>query len=475
MRKHFAFLAGLFCMFAFHASAQDRPLSAGTLTGPLLGPSINGTVNPAQFAGADMGAKIDTAFTTACTGNSIHIQIPPGAYSFSTPIIFSGSCMPQIDAAGVEMDYTGTGQAITFIGLDDHGRSGGFGVPKYLRGLHLVYAGRHSTSVVGIAVGDTSASAAPVCCGTGIRLENDWIDNFGIDLLFGSNAWNFSAIEDYFSVNHAGKMLVSFPPAAQIAGESIRFTNCTFFSIGAFLTNGINFSNGGVSSSWDGDNFDNVEIELLRGNNNMISPYWENPDAAIPHGHFFLVTGATGALFSPYFLSNKGWAGAAPHYLARVSGSWFVGASSAAVAPAASCTDIYSVTAGSRLILTGPANGCGFFAAENGANVAAFPSDGENSHPLTAGNASGFKHVHADSTCTTATALGSTCTFSVALPGNPYADTNFTTTCTGVGTTGGVPILTVHAATASQLTLQIQAGSATAATIGGADCIAVHD
>jgi hypothetical protein len=130
MQKHFVFLACLLCLFAVHAPAQDLPLTGGTLTGPLLGPSINGTVNPVQFAGADIGAKINTAFAT-CTGNSIHLQIPPGTYSFSTPIVFSGSCMPQIDAAGVEMDYTGTGQAIAFSGLDNHASSGGFGVPKY--------------------------------------------------------------------------------------------------------------------------------------------------------------------------------------------------------------------------------------------------------------------------------------------------------------------------------------------------------
>jgi hypothetical protein len=474
MQKYFAFLAGLFCLFAFHISAQDRPLTAGTLNRPLLAPSINGAVNPTLFAGPDIGAQINAAFS-ACTGNSIHLQIPPGKYSFSTPVVFSGPCMPQIDAAGAEMDYTGTGTAITFSGLEDHGRSGGFGVPKYLRGLHLVYAGRRSTPAVGIAVGDTSGSASPVCCGTGIRLEDDWIDNFGTDLLFGSNAWNFSAIEDYFSVNHAGKMLVSFPPTAQVAGEAIHFTNCTFFSNGAFLADGIDFSNGGVSSSWDGDNFDNVEVELLRGNNNMSSPYWENPDVALPPGHFFLVTNALGALFNPYFLANKGWAGEAPHYLARISGSWFVAASSAAGASISSCTDIYSVTSGSRLTLTGTGNGCGFFAAEDGANVAAFPSDEESSHPLPDNNPSGFKHMRAASTCTTAATIGSTCTFTVPLPGNAFPDTSFTSTCTGAGTTTGVPILTVNAATPSELTLQIQAGSAEAATVDSVACIAVHD
>jgi hypothetical protein len=93
----------------------------------------------------------------------------------------------------------------------------------------------------------------------------------------------------------------------------------------------------------------------------------------------------------------------------------------------------------------------------------------------TDGDSAGFKHARVASTCTTAATLGSACTFTVALPGTAFANTNFTSTCTGAGATTGVPILTVRAVTTSQLTLQIQAGSAAAATIGGADCIAVHD
>lgn len=569
MRKDGVLLAVLLCLSALGASAQNPSPTRGTLTGTLQGPSVNGAIDPAQFAGSDIGAQINTAFA-ACTGNSIHLEIPPGKYSFSTPVVFSGSCMPQIDAAGVEMDYTGTGQAISFTGLST---GGSFGAPKYLRGLHLVYTGTESASVTGIAIGDTSGSRRPACCGTGIRLEDDWIENFGIDLLFGSNAWNFSAIGSYFSADTNGKLLVSFPDTATNSGESLRFTNSTFFSTGAFLTNAIDIANGAVSSSWDGDNFNNVEVVLLAGNNNMSSPYWENPNAAIPQGHFFLVAQATGALFNPFFAPNMGWAGSAPFYMASISGNWSADGSQGSGAALPSCTAFYRVTAGARFTLTGTRDGCRVpFVAADGALVTAILSEAGNAVTLAGispqinmlalpdasgkettpaivmqngsakaapqfgiktetaagaadgdgliytfngssyqnhilfhngnapfrvaetelvqptffdsavgfnsgilGSSPGFKHVRVASTCTTAAALGSTCTFPVPLPGGAFANTSFTSACTGVGNTTGVPILTVRAVTTSQLTIQIQAASAAAASIDGADCIAVHD
>jgi hypothetical protein len=306
----------------------------------------------------------------------------------------------------------------------------------------------------------------------------------------------------------------------------------------------------------------------------MSSPYWENPNAAIPPGHFFLVTGATGALFNPFFAPNKGWGGAAPFYAASISGNWSADGSQGSGAALSACMAFYSVAANARFTMTGTRDGCRApFVAANGAVVTAILSEAGNSALLSGaspqinmvalpnasgtettpaiilqngrspampqlgiktqtassgtangdgliytfngssyqnhivfhnGNApfsapamevispsffdskvrfdsginndsSGFKHVRAASTCTTAATLGATCTFTVALPGRAFADTSFTSTCTGIGATTGVPILTVNAVSTSQLTLQIQAGSTAAATIAGADCIAVHD
>jgi hypothetical protein len=551
-------------MAALCAVAQDNSSPNDTHDGAFRGDASKTVIDPTQSAGSDIGAQINAAFA-ACSGNSIHLRIPPGKYVFSTPVVFSGACIPQIDAEGVEMDYRGSGQAITFSGLNV---GGAFAGPRLLRGLHLVYTGRAFRSAVGIAVGDTAGKA---CCGVGVRLENAWIDNFGIDLLFGANAWNFSAIGDYFSADRAGKILVSFPAEAANSGESLHFTNSTFFSTRDFLPGGISIRNGSTSSSWDGDNFDNVEVALLAGNNNMSSPYWENPDAPIPAGHFFLITGATGALLNPYFAANRGWVDAGQHFMASIAGNWSADGSQAVGTPASPCTAFYHVATGARFTLTGTRNGCDPFVAANGANVTAILSEtgdaatfagvaarvhllanaddsGNETTPglvlqngrapaqfsvgtLKAGSssadgdgristwngsalqdhmvfhngnapfhapeteimtpsvfdnevgfqrgidnsASGLKHVRVSSTCVTAASLGATCTFKLPLPGTAFPDLDFTSTCTAVGATTGVPVLTVHTVAVSQLTLQIQAASSAAATVSGVDCIAVHD
>lgn len=366
MGARFATAVSLLCLFVL---IQDRPVPSAAAASQTQASATGAsnvtaasTINPTTFLGEDIGAQINNAFA-ACTGNAIRMQIPPGKYVFETPVVFSGACMPQIDAEGVEMDYRGSGQAITFSGLNI---SGGFAGPKSLRGLHLVYQGRRSRSVVGIAVGDTSGSA---CCGVGVRLENAWIENFGVDLLFGSNAWNFSATGDYFSANGGGKTLVLLPANASVSGESLRFVNSSFFSSGAFLSNGIRIENGGASTSWDGDNFDNVEVAFRAGNNGMSSPYWENPDAAIPDGHFFLVAGGTGALINPYFFANRGWEGKG-HVMASIEGNWTATASLAKSRDASACAAVYQVAGNAHFALTGVVSGCSPFVAADGANTA---------------------------------------------------------------------------------------------------------
>ena len=58
MRKDGVLLAVLLCLSALGASAQNPSPTRGTLTGTLRGPSVNGAIDPAQFAGSDIGAQI---------------------------------------------------------------------------------------------------------------------------------------------------------------------------------------------------------------------------------------------------------------------------------------------------------------------------------------------------------------------------------------------------------------------------------
>jgi hypothetical protein len=75
------------------------------------------TFYASQFAGADMGAKINTAAAACSGGNSCKVKIPAGFYSYSTAIVAPQSVV--IEGEGPEsswLQYTGTGAAVTLSG-----------------------------------------------------------------------------------------------------------------------------------------------------------------------------------------------------------------------------------------------------------------------------------------------------------------------------------------------------------------------
>lgn len=90
-------------------------LNMGGLTvASLFATTENGSVNAALFAGSDIGAKAMAAFSTCSNAVPCHVFIPPGNYSYSTPILLpkrtNGNELT-IDRNAV-MTYTGTGDAI---------------------------------------------------------------------------------------------------------------------------------------------------------------------------------------------------------------------------------------------------------------------------------------------------------------------------------------------------------------------------
>jgi hypothetical protein len=73
--------------------------------------SVNGVLNPTQYAGSDIGAKVNTAWKSGKT-----VRIPWGTYSFSTTIAHPGEGYELECDAGAVLDYTGSGDAITMPG-----------------------------------------------------------------------------------------------------------------------------------------------------------------------------------------------------------------------------------------------------------------------------------------------------------------------------------------------------------------------
>jgi len=96
-------------------------------------------------------------------------------------------------------------------------------------------------------------------------------------------------------------------------------------------------------------------------------------------------------------------------------------------------------------------------------------------------NGSGLKHVSTNATCDTGGSSGSynnTCTISVPWPGTPFADTNYTVTCTPKGLTNhqAVPVIYIRdqdkTTTSVSVTVFSEQGDG---EVAGLNCIAIHD
>jgi hypothetical protein len=69
--------------------------------------SVNGVLNPTQFSGSDIGAKVNTAWKSGAT-----VRIPAGTYSFATTIVHPGTGYKLECDTGATLNYTGSGDAI---------------------------------------------------------------------------------------------------------------------------------------------------------------------------------------------------------------------------------------------------------------------------------------------------------------------------------------------------------------------------
>jgi hypothetical protein len=104
-------------LFRCGATCLGLGSSAGTANGSLqvlsLTGSTNGVLNPALFAGADIGAKVNAALATLSGGGTV--RIPTGAYSFATTIRITAARQRVECDAGTVLNYTGSTDAIAFI------------------------------------------------------------------------------------------------------------------------------------------------------------------------------------------------------------------------------------------------------------------------------------------------------------------------------------------------------------------------
>ncbi len=100
-------------------------------------------------------------------------------------------------------------------------------------------------------------------------------------------------------------------------------------------------------------------------------------------------------------------------------------------------------------------------------------------------NGTGLKHMRTDDSCTTGGNINDTCQILIAWPGTPFADTNYTVTCTPKAfsySSSGATIVSYtflipdSGKTQSSTTIIVQNLDSNAhITISGLNCIAIHD
>lgn len=230
--------------------------------GTLDATSINGTLNAADFSGSDIGAKINAAYAVCAARTPLggRIYVPAGAYSFSTPIVFSTANTPVVlegDPAGATtLTFTPTsGTAILFdFGAQLH--LAGWGV----RDLKLVGPGI-ATTATGIKIGGASPNLDQ-----GL-LSNLTISSFNIGV-------NISGGSFLNTVFNCAISLCTIGVDCAVQEENNRLVNCTIFQ----NATGLNEAGGGDIYCY-GCSFDDnttVCVSISQGSVDFYGCHFEN-------------------------------------------------------------------------------------------------------------------------------------------------------------------------------------------------------
>ena len=181
----------------------------GALNNVLYPPQCAKTPGPSWCSGADLGAWINAACNAGAAGE---VHIPAGSYTFTTPIVFSKTCVLAGDGEGnTTLQYTPTtGTALTL----EAAFSG-------VKNLTLLGTGG-STTAVGVM------ETAPYLVLDHVQVGNySSSQTFQTGITFGTLAF----IEDHFSVSSIGNAVNILTPTdlgTLDAGEHISFWGGSF-------------------------------------------------------------------------------------------------------------------------------------------------------------------------------------------------------------------------------------------------------
>ncbi len=227
-----------------------------------------------QFTGADMGAKINAAYA-ALSAPGGTIMIPTGSHTFSTPITFTTQLkkvtLAGASTRGVELRYTGTGNAIT---VNNTGASADYGFPALQNFTLIGNDTTVSSTQVGIYLGGTNGAA-------GLSIDNVNITTFGTGLSTGQNCYIITYKNA--TIRDCSVHMLYMAPANN-SGEDMRFEN-VIFSDGAnsTATDMVYLDTGAASSIlFLGCSFDDAQFRALANSSNItfVSCHFEDPNGA---------------------------------------------------------------------------------------------------------------------------------------------------------------------------------------------------
>jgi hypothetical protein len=195
----------LLCLTNLTATAQTQ-VNAG---------AVNGVLNPTFFSGSDIGAKVNTAFSS---GIGKTVRIPVGTYSFSTTMGIPAAGYELLCDAGAVLNYTGSGDAITLpstttgtadTGVDGQGGCHLTGTASAKSGVHL-FPSNHTfvrnLEITGFSNGygiyNTGANAVEISANN-IRLNLTGIYLTGVTTALGNYAANAVHISNNEIVNNS--------------------------------------------------------------------------------------------------------------------------------------------------------------------------------------------------------------------------------------------------------------------------------
>jgi len=298
---HGKMVATLFCVLAaFPDLGQGTQVHAK---------SLGGVEYADQFPGVDIGDQINNAYA-ACPSTGCHIVVPPGDYSFTTPIVFGisnkaavvdcsrGWVLQQVPTATTRLRYTGTnGAAITF----NNGPAGIDG---------CTIQGTAHSGTTGLLLTYARAST----------FQNIDVSNFDIGIQVGVGAAQFF-VNTFVNISaHDNLTNNLLAPSGGTPDENVVFFGGEFWSkSNSFSTSCVDLGSG-VEFSFYGTSFDQCGI-TIRGTGTkleMFHPHMESPNAMTASPYITLAANCNECnltLHGGYFYENFSSAGSRTEFI----------------------------------------------------------------------------------------------------------------------------------------------------------------